>query len=286
MAIETLIGQRSRKRIAPFHLHRPSTVDAALAAMASAGGGGAYMAGGLELVNRMKGGLDVSDIIHLGRIEALSGITATTDGIRIGAHVTHQEVAEHPLVRTRIPALAQCWSTIANIRVRCRGTIGGNLMARDPGFDLAPVLMALGATLHVATPDGDFRRVPSTEPGRTAALLVSVGIPTTHLAHLAVDRSLKPALSLAVALAGDGERYSMIRVAIGGAFAEPEMWRIDPAPPLSRRELGVAAADLGQTCAKHLPDPLDDWQASGGYRRRMIGVLVRRALERVAGQRA
>jgi carbon-monoxide dehydrogenase medium subunit len=281
MATQALIGQSSRKRIAPFRLHRPTTVEAALSAMTSAGGNAVYMAGGLELLNRMKGGLVVSDVIHLRRMAELSDISTTDDQITIGAGVTHQELADDPVVKVRIPALAQCSSTIGSVRVRRQGTVGGNVMARDPTFDLGPILTALGATLVMATPDG-LVRVPHADVGPGGGLLVSIEIPIARLSHLVVDRSLKPMLSVAVAVEVQNGRCSLIRVGVGGASAKTGISSIDVSPAQSAREL-ADSPDFAQVFAS-LTDPSSDWQATGGYRRQMVAVLVRRALARIADE--
>ena len=96
---------------------------------AAAGPGAVYMAGGIDVVNRMKSGFPVTDLIHLGRVARLDGIEEFDDGLRLGALVTHDRMATSPLVLARLPALAQTWPDVANIRIRCKATIGGNIIA-------------------------------------------------------------------------------------------------------------------------------------------------------------
>ena len=104
---------------------------------AAAGPGAVYMAGGIDVVNRMKSGFPVTDLIHLGRVAGLDGIEEFDDGLRLGALVTHDRMATSPLVLARLPALAQTWPDVANIRIRCKATIGGNIIAGDPAYDFA-----------------------------------------------------------------------------------------------------------------------------------------------------
>ena len=68
--------------------------------------------------------------------------------MRLGALVTHDRLAISPVIRARLPALAQTWPDVANIRIRCKGTIGGNIMAGDPSYDFALGALAAGAQLH------------------------------------------------------------------------------------------------------------------------------------------
>ena len=79
---------------------------------AAAGPGAVYMAGGIDVVNRMKSGFPVTDLIHLGRVAGLDGIEEFDDGLRLGALVTHERMATSPLVLARLPAfgadLARC----------------------------------------------------------------------------------------------------------------------------------------------------------------------------------
>ena len=160
-----LAVHRSRKLIPEFRLHRPRSAAEAVAMKAAAGPGAVYMAGGIDVVNRMKSGLPVTDVIHLGLVAGLDGIEEVDDGLRLGALVTHDRLATSPLVRARLPALAQTWPDVANIRIRCKGTIGGNIMAGDPAYDFALAALAADARLHFLAADGSMRIVSAAQPG-------------------------------------------------------------------------------------------------------------------------
>jgi FAD binding domain in molybdopterin dehydrogenase len=81
----TLAVHRSRKLIPEFRLHRPNSAAEAVTMMASSGPGAAYMAGGIDIINRMKFGAPVTDLIHLGHVAGLDGIDEEGDGLRVGA---------------------------------------------------------------------------------------------------------------------------------------------------------------------------------------------------------
>ena len=107
-----LAVHRSRKLIAEFRLHRPRSTVEAVAMKAAAGQGGVYMAGGIDVVNRMKSGLPVTDVIHLGLVAGLDGIEEAEDGLRLGALVTHDRLATSPLISRAVAGfgadLARC----------------------------------------------------------------------------------------------------------------------------------------------------------------------------------
>ena len=158
-----LAVHRSRKLIPEFRLHRPRSAAEAVAMKAAAGPGAVYMAGGIDVVNQMKSGLQVTDVIHLGAVAELDDIEEAEDGLQLGALVTHDRLATSPLVKARLPALAQTWPDVANIRIRCKGTIGGNIMAGDPSYDFALATLAADARLHFLISDGSTRIVSATQ---------------------------------------------------------------------------------------------------------------------------
>src|SRR6516164_10188722 len=156
-----LAVHRSRKLIPEFRLHRPRSATEAVALKAAAGSGAVFMAGGIDVVNRMKFGVSVTEVIHLGRIDGLDRIEEQDGGLQLGALVTHDQLANSPQVRTRLPSLAQTWPDVANIRIRCKGTIGGNIMAGDPTYDFALTALAADARLHFLISDGAATVLPA-----------------------------------------------------------------------------------------------------------------------------
>ena len=247
--------------------------------MASVQPGAAYMAGGIDFVNRMKAGFSPGDVIHLGRIAELTSIGVSESGLHLGACATHQQVGEHTLVRSRAPALAHCWRDLGNPRVRCKGTIGGNVMAREPQYDATLMLMAAGATLTVVAHGSTTVGVPLSEAATVVdGLVTSIAIREAQRLKLSIDRSLRPALCLVMGFVQEGAYIDRVRIAIGGAYAQPYVRALDLADPISRTELKACSSDLARAFAQRVPRPLDDWQASSAYRSRMIGVLLQRLL--------
>ena len=130
-----------------FSYHKSTSVDAAVAAMQKAGDG-KFVAGGQTMLPTMKLRLaHPSDLIDLGGIAELVGITDSGDSITIGAMTTHAAVAASSEVRGAIPALADLAGHIGDPAVRNRGTIGGSIANNDPVADYPAAVIALGATV-------------------------------------------------------------------------------------------------------------------------------------------
>jgi 4-hydroxybenzoyl-CoA reductase subunit beta len=117
-------------RLPRFRLHRPSTLDEALACLAEAGSGGRLIAGGTDLLPNMKHELATpATLVALSAVRELSGIRRDPDGgLVIGAMTTIAAVAASEDVRAGAPALAQAASLVASPQIRRMGTIGGNVL--------------------------------------------------------------------------------------------------------------------------------------------------------------
>ncbi|HKD36482.1 MAG TPA: FAD binding domain-containing protein [Pirellulales bacterium] len=274
--------------IPPFRLWRPRSAAEAVAMRAEAGDGAVFMAGGIDIVNRMKFGEPITEVIYLGGVTELCTINDTEGGLHVGSLVTHHQFENCALIGARLPVLAQTWQDVANIRIRCKGTIGGNIMAADPNYDFALAAMAAGAHLDFLDQDGTARRISAIEVGGLSAsgLLTGIIFPSADRLHVAFDRSLRPAITLALGLDCPEGKVAGGRVAIGCAFPMPITARLPITEPLLPRELVEKTAALARDLTVLLPEPLTNRHASARYRRQMIEVLLRRNLaalvERIA----
>jgi carbon-monoxide dehydrogenase medium subunit len=273
-----LIGLRSRKHIAPFDLVRPDNIAACLSSLAE-GKRSVLMAGGLDLIDRMKSGEAFDTVISLSGIPDLKGISADGDTISVGALTTHAALSRNPIIAERLPDLAILWREIANPRVRHTGTIGGNLMSGFPHYDAMPALLALGATARIADSITGMRSVSLSELPGGHALFVKVMIPTSG-ARLVADRSLHPTVCVYAGATISSGSIMDLRVAIGGAYPRAQVIAL-PAQVTHQSSLGAQAESFARMVADALPEPLTDGFASAAYRRRMIEVLTRRSLVRL-----
>jgi aerobic carbon-monoxide dehydrogenase medium subunit len=270
----------------PFELHRPRTLDEALALRL--GRGTRWLAGGTQLLVAMKHGEESPpDLIDLKRVPDLAGITATEGGVRIGAGATYHAIRHHPDVRAACPALVDLIARIGNPRVRAAGTLGGSLGYADPRWDPMTLLLAVGADVGLASA-GRARRVPVADLAGTREsdeLITDVGVPATP-AGTYLKFHTAGRMTLGLALAGP---------VAGGAFTAPPgvvVGAAVPAPaacteaaalladrPLDPRDAGVRRA--AEAAAEEV-EPLSDAFASAGYKRRLVRALLPRAVARLA----
>jgi carbon-monoxide dehydrogenase medium subunit len=175
--------------------------------------------------------------------------------------------------------LAETWPDVANIRIRCKGTIGGNIMAADPNYDFALVAMAAGARLHFLMADGSIEQIAAAHLDTgNAGLLKGITFPTRNTPKLWFDRSLRPIVTVAFGLDLEDGNLTGGRVAIGCAYAAPIVVELPFEAPLPSAALVHEAAYIAAQVAAGLPEPLRDHNATSAYRRRMIEVLLRRNL--------
>jgi carbon-monoxide dehydrogenase medium subunit len=157
-------------------------------------------------------------------------------------------------------------------------------MTADPAYDFTLAAMATGAELHFLGMDSTARIVSAMgmNGAKPDGLLTAITLPMARRLHLAFDRSLRPAVTLALGLALDNGKVVAGRIAIGCAFAVPLAVTLPLDEPLPPREVAQRAAILAHYVTVSLPEPASDGHASAPYRRRMIEVLVRRNLSALA----
>jgi carbon-monoxide dehydrogenase medium subunit len=261
---------RSRKHISPFNLVRARSVDEAVQAMA-ASRNARFVAGGIDLIDLMKSGLEVGTIISLDAIPGLRGIRLEGDRLFIGALTTHADIADSELLHRHVPGFREIWASIANLRIRMAGTFGGNLISALPHYDAPAACAALGAVGRVRKATREYMDAPVTVlGGDKSALLEGTFIDVHEPVRLLADRSLHPVLSIYLAVRPTG-----MRAAIACAFARPHVIDL----PL---DASLAQADVAAEVAASAPAMMESSIASIGYQRRMIAVLLKRLLKRAA----
>ena len=272
------------------------SLDEALSALA---GGARPVAGGTDLVVGARQGKKPlpESIVAIHRVEELRG-TANSDGrLRLGALVTHEEIAAAPAVRERLTALADASAIVGSHATRAQGTVGGNLMNASPAMELGGPLMVFGAEVTLRSASGE-RRVPVTElltgPGTTSAaegeLLTVVEIPIpgdgsgSCYARLEYRRQMEIAVvgaTAAVTLAGG--KVEQARLAIT-ALAPTIRLVPEAEEALVGSEGGPDAVRAAAQAAANAAEPISDVRASADYRRAMAEVLARRVLTAAVGR--
>ena len=258
---------------------RPSSVDEAVRLLASNDGARA-LAGGQTLVNVMKARAASPDVlVDLSRLEELRSITVSGDTLHLGAMATYTQIMASSEVDVSRPILAEVAAQIADVQVRNRGTIGGNICSNDPTNHLPPLLVALGASMTIRGADGEprvsaeefFLGVYLTVVGE-GELLLSVSVPAASkaadgFAAITIGRDGTCIASAAASLAGGGTR-----IALGCVDAVPVLVTLAAADEAAVRE-AVASAGL---------EPPSDVHASADYRRQLATVCAVRAVQQAA----
>ncbi|MEK7468672.1 MAG: xanthine dehydrogenase family protein subunit M [Planctomycetota bacterium] len=254
-----------------FDYEEPRTLEEASALMARPGRN-RLLAGGTDLLVRLKRReWTVDRVINLKRIGGLRGVEERGDHVFVGPLTTLDELAASEIVANRWPMLVETVHEMGSPQVRAMSTAGGNLCNASPAADLAPPLLCLDATLNVWGTRGE-RLIPLREfflgPGKTALgpdeILKEIRIPAATARGCFIKFCTRRAMDLAfvsVACAAVGKD---VRLALGAVSPTPI--RVPP-----------SVEEAVRRCS-----PIDDIRASAEYRREMVRVLVRRALERVA----
>jgi carbon-monoxide dehydrogenase medium subunit len=258
-----------------FKYHRPTTVRQA-ANLLVKDDDAKILAGGHSLLPTMKLRLaKPSQIIDIGRIEGLNTIELKGRSIVIGAMARHIEVANSPVVKEALPALAELADLIGDPAVRHRGTIGGSLANNDPNADYPAAALGLGATIitnkrRIAA-DDYFKGMFDTalEPSE---IIVKVQFPIAKKA--AYEKFKHPASGFALVGVFVSKRGSDIRVAVTGAGSNG-VFRVKSFEEALKKRFSPKSIE-GMTI------PADgmntDIHGSAEYRAHLVAVLARRAL--------
>jgi carbon-monoxide dehydrogenase medium subunit len=269
-----------------FELHRPSSLEEATALLSRFGDDGIPVAGGTELLLLLKLGFSAYDhLVDVRGIPELTGIRSEGGWLEIGAAATHREIERSPLVRERVPALTEMARSVANIRVRSAGTLGGNLCFGDPHSDPGTFLLAAGAEAVVrrggavarALAIGDFMRGPYETALAEGDLLVSLRVPETGpgeaVAHHKLAFRERPAATVAVWVRVVRGATTDVRIAVGSVG--PAAIRAGDAEALLLA--GAPAGEVTGAAAEEC-NAVADANGSEEYKRQLVRVLVGRAL--------
>jgi CO/xanthine dehydrogenase FAD-binding subunit len=281
--------------VRPFSYAAPKSVEEAVALLAENSPHAKPLAGGTDLLVRMKRNLlSPQVLVDVAGIPELCGIELTEQGLRIGSNSTHAEVASSPLVLQHAPAVAAASASIGAIQTRNLATIGGNLVSCVPSLDSAPPLLVLDAVVTVADPDRRWQMPlekllfkPHCSALAPNQLLLDIVIPAENLGKASRFEKYgrRKALSLAVVNAAaavdlDAARERFIRVAIALGAVAPTTIRARRAEAfLTGKRISKEALAEASRIAAQETSPIDDFRASAQYRRDLVVVLTRRVLE-------
>lgn len=254
------------------------------------------IAGGTSVVLMLQQKLIApSVLISLGRVPGHDYIRMEQDGLHIGALTKIRDIERAEIVQKFSPALAHTFHVVANVRVRNQATIGGNLSAADYAADPPAMLTALAARVQVQGPQG-MREIPlsefflgfyttALEPSEILTEVIIPSLPASARAsyHKYTSISAEGRPCVAVGAMADFDATgtcSDLRVAVGAATETPQ--RVKDAEEIARGQVltDEMIASIADEYARTL-DPLTDVRGSAWYRKEMIRVFIKRALQEV-----
>jgi len=279
----------------------PSTLDEALALKAQHGPQARIMAGGTDLILEMERGVRRAPdggelgVIDLTRVAGLAEIHEEAGWIHLGPLVTHnQVVVSAPIVANAFPLARACWE-IGAPQIRNRGTVAGNIITASPANDAIVPLMALDATVTVASAARGERTLPLAEFSTgfrqvdlaDDEILTRISIPKLGedargtFIKLGLRRAQAISLvSVAVIIQEDADGLADARISLGAVT--PVIVRAQEAEAFLRsKRLTDDVIDEAARLSMAASSPIDDLRASAAYRLEMVGTLTRRALRQL-----
>lgn len=283
----------------PFEYRTPKSLKEVHANLKEFGSDAKLVAGGTALIIMMKQRLvRPSCLISLRSVRGLNGIELQNGGLRIGGLATHRQLETSPLIRRRLPMLAETYHHVATLRVRNMATVGGGLAHADPNQDPPPSLIALGATLKATSANGS-RVIPMDEFFKDYyetvlnpdELITEVMVPklppnsgAAYIKFLPRTADDYATVSAAAVLTLDKSNKTIadVRIALGSVGVTPIRATAAEAVLRGQPLKTEAFAEAGEK-AKEAVDPISDFRGSAGYKKDMAAVFVRRALEKALG---
>jgi CO/xanthine dehydrogenase FAD-binding subunit len=283
-----------------FTYLRPGSLAEACALAVRLGDDATFIAGGTELIPDLQRERETArQLIALDRVGELRGITAQAGALRIGALTTVAEVAASVLVRGRLVALADAARAIGSVQIRSLATIGGNFCRAVPCADTPPAAIVGEARVHLIGTSGEREMAAEAffvAPRRTVLapgeVLAAISLPrppaSSGSSYQRFSRRKGAALAVAavavrVTLAGG--RLTGVRLALGAVSPVPLL--VDRAATMLEGEPPSPAlfARAARLCADEAL-PITDVRGSADFRRELVEVLARRALDEAAARAA
>ena len=256
---------------------RPKSLDELLSLLRVHGAKARLLAGGTDLLVRFRKGSEwPAVIVDLKRVAELgSDIVELDDRIRIGARAVMTDVIGNKPLQEHFPALIEAALVVGSVQIRNRATLAGNVCNASPAADTAPPLLAYGAIVNLVSLDGS-RQMPLAEffagPGRTVMvpgeIVESIDLPLpTELTGGAFGRLTRR----------HGVDLAIVSVCCVVGASGNVRWAFGAVGP--RPFVVAARQDASLDDVLKDASPISDLRAGAAYRRAMLPVIARRALD-------
>ncbi|PPR56132.1 MAG: Carbon monoxide dehydrogenase medium chain [Alphaproteobacteria bacterium MarineAlpha4_Bin2] len=271
----------------------PESIDAAISLLASASGDARVLAGGTDLLVQLRADMIEPELmVDIKRIAETRTVIEEDGGFRVGAGVAGAELKEHASFPKIWPGVMHAFDLIGSTQIQGRCTLAGNLCNASPAADSVPAMVAVGAIAHIAGPNG-AREVPVEDipkgPGQTSLakgeFVVSIFFPKK--APNTGDDYLRfiPRTEMDIAVVGSGVCLTLdksgtctaAKVALG-AVAPTVILVPEAANALVGTTVDEAAIEAAGAAATAAAKPISDKRGTIEYRKKVAGVLTRRAL--------
>ena len=278
---------------AAFDYHRPADLAGAVRLLAEHGDEALVVAGGHSLIPMMKLRMaQPGHLVDLRAIESLREVRVEGGAVTIGAMTTEAEMIASGPLADACPILREAALQIADPQIRNLGTVGGNAANGDPGNDLPAVMLALDAR-YVLEGAGGRREVAAREyyEGAFATaredgeILTAIRFEVPPAGHGCAYEKQKRKVgdyataAAAVILARSGGTCTHASIALTN-LADRPLLATDAGAALAGTAAGEAEIAAACAAAEAIADPVSDGRGSAAFRKRLTGVIVRRAIER------
>jgi carbon-monoxide dehydrogenase medium subunit len=283
-----------------FKYHEPASLVEACQMVQAFGEQGALLAGGTDLLVKMKNReLKPENIISLTELEEINQISHIDQQYSIGAGCTISQIEASVAIRSIFPALASGAGHLGSPAVRNMGTVGGNIMTASPAADMPPALIAYGANIRLKSKDQE-RFLPLEKifcrPGIThikkGEILADIHIdvpPETSGAGF-FKLGTRKAMQISIingacyfALNAENGNIETARIVLGAVAPIPVRALSAENILLGQKPCTELFEEAGEAAARDC-SPIDDLRGSADYRKDMVGVLTTRTLETVLEQ--
>jgi len=272
------------------------TTEEALAFLAQHKDSCKIICGGQSLLILMRQGLVAPEyLIDIKRVEELNYINFDPEeGLRIGATTTHRAIEQSPVIRDNYPVLVDMEENLASIQTRNWGTIGGNLAHGEPAGCMAPVLIALNATVTLASVERerslpvedftlDYFETALEEDELLLEIQVPVMPPKTAAVYekFTIIRNDMGIVSVAASITLDdgGVECRDARIALGGAASTPLRAKEAEKLVVGQKLNDDMLIRVGGKASEEA-EPVDDIHASASYRGHLVETLTRKMVKK------
>ena len=277
----------------PFELHTPQSIEQAIQYLKGDHSLVKAMSGGTALMLMMKSGVYAPEaLVSLSKVQTLKGISIEANGdLQIKAMTTLSEIEHSPIVNQHFSVISQTMKKLANVRVRNVACIGGALAHGDPHTDMPPLMTALGATLQVHSAAGT-KKIPIenfylgyyTTRLSGGEIIQSITVPAlTHRYCLYLKCTTRsaddwPTLGIAVNLGLKDKLLDSPKVILSAVVETPT--RLSEVEKFLTGKIPSEAlfTEAGEIAASHI-EPEDDARGSATYKKQLIKVYIRRAIQ-------